>query len=203
MSLEQEFLHQIIEQSATALHSEFDRNFENKSFFGKRWPSSRNPKRGGLQQRGSLRGALKVRTSEMSIFFENAVPYAKIHNEGGKIRVTAKMKKYFWAMYLKALGASGRAFFNEDGSHSHTIISTDSKALVKKTLSSKSKRAEKMKAEAEMWKAMALMKVGSYIEIPQRQFLGDHPDVHRIIGKVVDLNFKKIEKAWASQNGFK
>lgn len=175
MSLEQEFIHAVIQGSSKDLLEAFDLNFQNKNFFDKKWPSSRNPKRGGLQQRGTLRGGLKARASEMSIFFENAVPYAKIHNEGGKIAVTAKMKKYFWAMYLKAAKAAGGT------------------PARKKTIS----------AEAEMWKAMALMKVGSFIEIPQRRFLGDHPEVARVIQKVVDRNFKELEKAWASQNGFK
>lgn len=95
----------IIKGSSKDLLEAFDRNFERKAFFDKKWPSSRNPKRGGLQQRDTLRGGLKARTSEMSIFFENAVPYAKIHNEGGELTITTKMKKYFWAKHIEAKNA--------------------------------------------------------------------------------------------------
>lgn len=175
MSLEQDFINNTIKGTSKDLLEAFDRNFERKAFFDKRWPASRSPRRGGLQQRGTLRGALKSRTSEMSIFFENAMPYAAIHNEGGKIKVTEKMKKFFWAMYYKT-------------------------ANIKK---GEKKRVKKMSIEAEQWKAMALLKIGSHIEIPQRRFLGDHPEVYNIIAKVVDVNFKKLEKQWASQNGFK
>ena len=31
--------------------------------------------------------------------FSSYVPYAAIHNEGGKITVTGKMKKFFWAKF--------------------------------------------------------------------------------------------------------
>lgn len=55
MSLEQDFINSVIKGSSKDLLEAFDRNFERKAFFDKKWPSSRNPKRGGLQQRGTLR----------------------------------------------------------------------------------------------------------------------------------------------------
>jgi phage gpG-like protein len=29
------------------------------------------------------------------------VKYASIHNEGGQIKITPKMRRYFWAMYIE------------------------------------------------------------------------------------------------------
>lgn len=43
-----------------------------------------------------------------------------------------------------------------------------------------------MNAEALFWKAMALKKVGSVITIPQRQFIGEHPQVHKLIQTTTD-----------------
>lgn len=43
-----------------------------------------------------------------------------------------------------------------------------------------------MNTEALFWKSMALKKVGSVIIIPQRQFIGDHPQVHKSIREVTD-----------------
>ena len=83
---------------------------------------------------------------------QTTVPYASIHNEGGKIVVTPKMKKYFWARYHDAGGS-------QNG---------------------------KMSAEAAFWRNMALKRAGSAITIPKRQFMGDHPEVTRIVNEVIN-----------------
>ncbi|MDD2294126.1 MAG: hypothetical protein PHD07_07970, partial [Bacteroidales bacterium] len=41
---------------------------------------------------------------------------------------------------------------------------------------------------AEFYKAMALKKVGSRINMPQRQFIGPSPDVERIIRSIIEDN---------------
>lgn len=59
-----------------------------------------------LQKRGNLRDSIRVTSNaggEVRIAAGNSsVPYAQIHNEGGEITVTAAMKKFFWAMHIKA-----------------------------------------------------------------------------------------------------
>lgn len=55
-----------------------------------------------LTSSGALRDALHIASSSKNhIVFANDMPYAKIHNEGGTIKVpiTAKSRKYFWYMY--------------------------------------------------------------------------------------------------------
>lgn len=32
------------------------------------------------------------------------MPYAELHNNGGSFKVTAKMKKFFWAKYYETSG---------------------------------------------------------------------------------------------------
>jgi phage gpG-like protein len=51
-----------------------------------------------------LQGELRIASAtQKAIRIVNDAPYAAIHNSGGiiTIRITAKMRKYFWAMYYK------------------------------------------------------------------------------------------------------
>lgn len=78
--------------------------------------------------------------------------YSEIHNEGGEITVTAKMKKFWWAKYYEFSGK------------------------VKKTKKGQISRSESnlaTNAKAEYCKKMALMKPGNKIKIPKRQFIGE------------------------------
>lgn len=132
-----EVLSKALKTIGIELKEEFDKNFENKSFFGKKWPPSDN----GLVKTGDLRKSLRVQTSNSSVSIISDVEYADIHNEGGKIQVTDKMKKFFWAKYKET--------------------------------------------KSEKYKALALKKVGSFIIIPERRFVGDAPEVKQIVEDVI------------------
>lgn len=58
--------------------------------------------RGILVKSGALRRSVRMRHGAdwFEIFTES--PYAKIHNEGGKLEITPAMRRYFWAMHYKA-----------------------------------------------------------------------------------------------------
>ncbi|MEG1936984.1 MAG: phage virion morphogenesis protein [Rikenellaceae bacterium] len=73
---------------------EFDRNFERQAFFNRRWKASRG---GGhtLLKTGRLRRSLLSRVEGNNIRFSSDAPYAKIHNKGGKIPITPKMRRFF------------------------------------------------------------------------------------------------------------
>lgn len=147
--------------------SEFDRNFETQSFFGAAWQRQKGPRSGQhiLVKTGALRRSITARIDQDSITFSTSLPYAAIHNEGGEIKVTARMKRYFWAMYYKANGGLGR---RKDG-----------------TLRRDQKNA-RLSAEAEFWKHLALMKVGSSVKIPRRRFIGTHPELEKAVTEVVE-----------------
>lgn len=100
------------------------------------------------------------------MFFSD-LPYAAIHNEGGEIRVTARMKRYFWYRHYSATGSFGR---RKDGSLR------------------KDKKNRQLSSEADFWKAMALMKVGATIRIPQRKFLGTSPEVEAAVRQIIEEN---------------
>lgn len=82
--------------------------------------------------------------------------------------VTQRMKRFFWYKYYSATGSFGRKKKNGD-------LRND-------------KRNRRLGDEADFWKAMALMKVGSTIKIPKRQFLGRSPEVEAAVREIIEEN---------------
>ncbi|MCD8266266.1 MAG: phage virion morphogenesis protein, partial [Prevotellaceae bacterium] len=82
----------IINDMKVELADEFDRNFERKGFFSKKWQQRANtdPKAKGtlLMVTGTLRRSIRGEVTGDGVRFTSAVPYAKIHNEGGEGRET-------------------------------------------------------------------------------------------------------------------
>lgn len=149
---------------------EFDRNFERQAFFSQAWQRRKSPMRPKgliLVDSGGLRQSVRSEIRESSIVFLSDHPAAAIHNEGGEIKVTAKMKGFFWHKYYAATGSFGR---KKDGS-----LRQD-------------KKNNQLSSEADFWKAMALMKVGSTIKIPQRKFLGASPEVGAAVRAIIEEN---------------
>ena len=166
----QDFIKNILSDLRVDLTDEFDKNFERKSFFGKAWENTAIPnKRGSLMMRtGKLRRSIKSRQTNNELSWSSSLPYASLQNEGGEIIVTERMKRFFWAMFYKANGAV--------------------------TKSGKGERNKRLSQEAQMWRNLALQKVGAKMKIKQRQFIGDHPQVRQRVSHVVDLNMKELEK---------
>lgn len=94
------FLQKIVSDLRVELKEEFDKNFERKAFFSKTWKNRILEGKGSLMNvTGKLRRSIRAEESGTSIIFSSSEVYAAIHNEGGTIIVTNKMKKYFWAKY--------------------------------------------------------------------------------------------------------
>lgn len=154
---------QILADIYVELTDEFARNFERKAFFDKPWEERKRTGRGSLLLvSGRLRRSIRACTTKNSIRFMSDCEYADIHNAGGTILVTSKMKKYFWAMYYK----------NQQGLY-----------MSIKTKDYKTKTNIKKNAEAEFWANMARAKK---ITIPQRQFIGKHPKVDNIVREIAN-----------------
>lgn len=163
-------LGRILKDIQIELSDEFDQNFERQAFFSETWQRRRSPLRPGghiLVDTGRLRRSIQSKTTENSITFFTTEPYAAIHNEGGEIVVTQKMKRFFWHKYYEATGSFGR---RKDGS------------------ARKDKRTEQLGSEAEFWKFMALKKAGTTIRIPRRQFLGTSPEVEQAVRNIIEEN---------------
>ncbi len=92
------------------LMEEFDRNFERKAFFTKAWQRRSGSYRHGktlLTDTGNLRRSTRSEKTANSVVFKSNALYASIHNHGGEITVTRKMKRYFWYKYAEATGGFG------------------------------------------------------------------------------------------------
>lgn len=160
----------ILRDIQVELGDEFDQNFERQAFFSLAWARRKSPTRPGghiLVDSGDLRRSVRSEIKDSSIVFFSDLPYAAIHNEGGEIKVTAKMKRFFWHKYYAATGSFGR---RKGGS-----LRQD-------------KKNNQLSSEAGFWKAMALMKVGSTIKIPQRKFLGTSPEVEAAVRQIIEEN---------------
>ena len=90
-------IRRILRDIRVELTEEFDRNFERQFFFTEAWARRKGPLRPGghiLVASGQLRRSIKSEVDDESITFRSDLPYAGIHNEGGEIVVTRRMKKY-------------------------------------------------------------------------------------------------------------
>lgn len=106
----QQLFHQLVKDIRVELNDEFDRNFERKAFFNTAWKPAKHNTIGSLMMRtGALRKS--VRSSiigNSAIKWESSLPHADIHNRGGNITVTPKMKGFFWYRYRMATGGNNK-----------------------------------------------------------------------------------------------
>jgi len=93
------------------------------------------------------------------------MPYAQVHQEGGQIPITEKMRKFFWAQYYQHASSTGR---------------------------SRGKRAISTSGDADFWKAMALKRKNAVINIPKRQFMDATPDLEKAILRVIKTEMDQL-----------
>lgn len=169
----------ILKDIQVEMEDEFDRNFERQAFFSEAWARRKSPVRNEgraiLTDSGRLRGSIGSRLTEDSVVFFSDLPYAGIHNEGGEIRVTKRMKRYFRAKFYEAQGG----FVRKRGTPTRALSDGGFYAWTSKM---------SLGPEAEFWRFMALKKEGSTITIPRRQFLGTSPEVEQAVRKIVEDN---------------
>jgi hypothetical protein len=92
------------------LDDEFDRSFERKAFFNTAWKPAMKNDIGSLMIRtGALRKSIRSQVAwSNTIKWESSLPYADIHNQGGTITVTQKMKGFFWYRFRLATGGDNK-----------------------------------------------------------------------------------------------
>lgn len=176
----QNIIKNILRDIQVELTDEFDQNFERQAFFSQAWQRRKRPIRNEgraiLVDTGQLRRSIKSRINGDTIAFYTDLPYAAIHNDGGEIVVTQKMKRFFWHKYYQATGAFGR---KKDGSQRND------------------KRTIQLSDEAQFWKFLALKKVGTTIRIPRRRFLGASPEVEKAVRDIIEEN---LQQYFSQQN---
>ena len=166
----QKIIRNILNDIRVEMGDEFDKNFQRQAFFSEAWQRRKSPTRPGgstLIDTGKLRQSIQSKSTESSITFYSTLPYATIHNDGGEIKVTRKMKRYFWHKYYSATGSFGRKKNGERRNDKRTI---------------------QLSTEAEFWKCLALMKEGKSIKIPRRRFLGVAPEVEKVVTEIIEEN---------------
>ena len=87
------------------------------------------------------------------IVVESKTDSSEIQNNGGTITVTPQMKKFFWAKFYE---------FSNKKTYS-----------IRKKAENNTKQNRTLNSKADFFRALALMKVGSKITIPKRQFMGN------------------------------
>lgn len=108
----------IIQQSAGIALAFFKQSFVNQGFTNKalvKWKKriggERNEGRAILVNRAVLKRGIRIKKADKTgaiVGVDPAIKYAEIHNYGGEIPVTPKMRRFFWAMYYKHGGADKR-----------------------------------------------------------------------------------------------
>ena len=119
----QPFKVRMIQQAAGIALAFFKTNFVNQGFTDstlQKWPSrkggARNKGRATLIDRGILKRSIRIKSSTITgatIGIDPAIKYAEIHNFGGTIPLTPKMRRFFWAMFYKFGGGNKRTANNE------------------------------------------------------------------------------------------
>ena len=165
----QEIIQNIVQDIAVEFNELQQENFRKKSFFNQAWKRSKSPTTKGsmMVRSSSLKKSLGYKIRGNSIQFFSRRIYSTIHNEGGEITVTRKMKRFFMAMHIK---------------HKKNV------RTLKDGSKSKSKTSSQNNEMAGFYLAMALKKEGSKIKIPQRQVIGDHPKAQQIIRAIIEEN---------------
>lgn len=138
--------------------------FKNRVF-----ESGRGRGKGVLNDTGNLVDSIKIISrSQNSVnvgIRASEIPYAELHQQGGKIPITDKMRKLFWAKYYQHAPAAGRT---------------------------RAKRSTSTNQEADFWKAMALKRKNSTITIPKRQFMDVTPDLEKAILRTIKTEMNQI-----------
>ncbi|WP_185284959.1 phage virion morphogenesis protein [Elizabethkingia anophelis] len=100
------FRRNIPQKAAITMVNFFKRNFQVGGFVDvpfQRWKPSTYPgaRRTMVKSGNTRREIRKIRISQSQVVvgIANQNHYAKIHNEGGKILITPKMRRFFWAKF--------------------------------------------------------------------------------------------------------
>lgn len=162
----------------------FRQNFARGGFMDsslQTWPSTwrqqtlsgADGQRGPLLSRtNNLRNRIVFRAAAGRVRIYNDLIYAAIHNNGGNITITPKMRKKFWAMYYRELG---------------TVEATTPKGKRKKA----GIRHQNATAESEKWKRMALTKKTQF-RMPQRKFIGPSQTLTRELRRTIEDEIRKV-----------
>ncbi|MES2730059.1 MAG: phage virion morphogenesis protein [Pseudomonadota bacterium] len=161
-----DFIKRLPDLAGAEVMDSIDQNFRDESFFGQAWEPRKvqegNEGKAILVQTGRLRRSFKLQTSGLVITIFTDTPYAEIHNEGGMIEGTVDVAAYERHQYE----------MNE--------------------VSKPGSRKEKWKKEKVSTGQVKAHTREVSTEIPQRQFMGPHPELDRKIEKLITTRMDNI-----------
>lgn len=121
----------ILSDMRVELSDEFDKNFDRKAFFSKKWKQRANPNAKGslLMVTETMRRSVKAEVKGNGVRFSSTVPYTAIHNEGGTetkpvrqhTRTSRKGKQYTVRAHTRKFTMPKRQFVG-DGKRTQEII---------------------------------------------------------------------------------
>lgn len=121
-----------------------------------------------LTNRGNLRDSLRPSSTFNKALVRTSKPYAIVHNEGGAITITPKMRRFFWAMYYQSV------------------------KKIAKTKAGKSRNTKSnitISATAQIWKSLALHKSNT-LKIDQRPYMYHSKELTAKIDRLIDKLIK-------------
>ena len=139
-----------------------------------------------MSSRQNLYGSIYYHPDDYSVTVGTSVPYAEIHNEGGEIVVTPRMKRFFRAKAYEAAGTFGRKKTNGMAPKKQKTISDRQFYAWMHTAT--------LTPEAEFWCTLSMKPVGATIKIPKRQFIGESHELTDKINNTIENEINKILK---------
>lgn len=135
------------------------KDINDQSFANRNPEFSNREGRSILLQKGNLRRSIRIYSIQGNkVIIASRMPYSELHNEGGEVTVTPKMKKFFWAKYYQANKRSKKR-----GGKAGKALSND----------------------ARNWKALALKKAGDKLKFQKRQYMGEHQQLNEDIKETI------------------
>ncbi len=174
----------LLSKAAVMAVTFFKENFRRQGFLDRTvepWEKRSTDAPNANKPRGIVRGILRrsimkksVNGSRAVVGVDQSIRYAEIQNNGGKIPITNKMRRFFWAMYYKY---AGQVTYNVKTREMHDT-----------------KRNQAISSQANFWKALALTKE-THITIKPMKFIGDSWALEQDITKTFeDELFKMFTK---------
>ncbi len=129
--------------------------------------------------------SVRYTPSDNRVKIHSNLIYAPIHNWGGNIPITPKMRAYAWYRFFKATGAPPK------GVSRKVAAPVPYKGRLKKLSSIYKPSNLSLNQEAVKWKGLALTKKQS-IQMPQRQFLGNSKELDEKVSQLIKTEVSKI-----------
>lgn len=167
------FIKELPQLAGAEVMESIDQNFRSESFFGAPWAprvvQKGNEGKAILVQTGRLRRSFRLATSGLTIRIFTETPYAEIHNEGGTISGAVNVEAYERNTYGSTALARPK---RKDGKEDERF-----------------KKRSKEKTGSHMVKAHTR---NVNLDIPQRQFMGDHPKLDKKIQALIEAGLDNI-----------